>query len=175
MKRIRKTICWAAIVFLILWIIRPLVWYILGLEFASDSTNSSYKKLMFYAVPIAMLLTLFGTIKAGDKGTQIAAKVLATVGVSFMVIFLMIISILTDMCVWTNGKVLYESKLEPNTKIIEREYGCGAFDSEPPTIGIYKVQNFTKYFIRSTEINVSSIDKNEWIPVNGGLQKKKGH
>jgi len=92
-------------------------------------------------------------------------KVIATILMASITIFIMFMSIFADMCVWTNQQVLYENKNDSNTKIIIRDFGCGAIDSDPPTVGIYKVQYFTDYFLRSTKIDTAKINKNEWIKI----------
>lgn len=143
----------------------PVLRWIMDLEFATDSIKSNYKEFLFFAIPIAILLTLFGTINDKDKGSKIAGKVIGTSIAAAVTVFIMFMSIFTDMCVWTNRQVLYENKNDSNTKIIVRDFGCGATDSGPPTVGIYKVRYFTDYFIRSTKIDTAKIDKNEWIKI----------
>lgn len=143
----------------------PVIRLIMDLEFAADSIKYNYKNILFFTVPIAILLTLLGTIKDKDKGFKIAGKVIGTFVIAALAVFIMIISILSDMCAWTNRQFLYEHKNDSNTKIIVRDFGCGATDSEPPTVGIYKVRRFTDYFIRSTKVDTATIDKNEWIKI----------
>jgi hypothetical protein len=70
------------------------------------------------------------------------------------------------MCAWTNRQILYESKNDSDTKIIERDFGCGATDSRPPIVGVYKVEYFTDYFIHTTEIDTVKIDKDKWIDMS---------
>jgi len=165
MKKINKIIFWTSIIFIGLLIIVPLILLIFDLEFASDSIKSNYKGFMFFTVPIAILLTLFGTIKSKDNILKTIGKVIGTILISFVTIFLMIMSIFADMCAWTDRQILYENKHDSNTKIIERDFGCGATDSGYPTVRIFKVQHFTKYFIRTTKVDTASIDKNEWIKI----------
>ena len=143
----------------------PVIRSIMDIEFATDSIKSDYREFLFFAVPIAILLTLFGTIKDKDKGSKIVGKVIGTIVLAAVTVFVMFMSIFADMCVWTNREVLYEHKNDSNTKIIVRDFGCGATDSGPPTIGIYKVRYFTNYFIRSTKIDTATIDKNEWTKI----------
>ena len=165
MNRIKKIIFWTAVVCIGLWLIMPVIRWILDIEFATDSIKSNYKEFMFFVVPIAILLTLLGTIKGKDNGSIIAGKVIGTVVLVAVTIFIMFMSIFADMCVWTNREVLYEHKNDSNTKIIVRDFGCGATDSGPPTVAIYKVQYFTDYFIRATKIDTAKIDKKEWIKI----------
>jgi hypothetical protein len=165
MDKIKKIVFWTAIIFIGLWIVIPLIRMTLDLEFASDSIKSDYKEFLFFAIPIAILLTLFGTINPKDSISNIIGKVIGTIVVAFVTVFIMFMSIFTDMCVWTNQQILYENKNNLNTKIIVRDFGCGATDSGPPAVGVYKVRYFTDYFIRSTKIDTAIIDKDEWIKI----------
>ena len=140
--------------------------WILDLEFANDSVKSNYKEFMFVAVPVAILLTLTGTIKFKESIPVILGKVLATTVIAAFVVFLMIASVFSDMCTWTNNEILFEHKTDPNTKIIQREFGCGAVDGGPPTEGIYKVEYLTKYFIRPSLVDTSNINRNEWVMID---------
>jgi hypothetical protein len=165
MKKIKKIVFLCALFFIVLWLNMPIIRLILSLEFASDSFYISYKEFLFYAVPIAMLLTLFGTLKSSDRKLIIVGKILGTIAVVFVTILIMIMSMFIDMCGWTDSQVLYKNKNNIDRKIIIREYGCGAYDSDLPNIEVLEVQSFTKYFIRATKIDTTKIDKSEWIKV----------
>ena len=165
MNQINKIVFWTAVVFIGLWLIMPLIRWLMDLEFATNSFKSNYKEFLFFFIPIAILLTLFGTIKNKDKGLIIAGKVIGTIVAAATTVFIMFMSIFGDMCAWINRQELYEHKNDSNTKIMVRDFGCGATDSSPPTVGIYKVRYFTKYFIRSTKIDTATIDKYKWIRI----------
>lgn len=89
-------------------------------------------------------------------------KIGATLSVGIFAFFFMIISIFTGMCDWSNQKILYTNKKNKEVKIIKRDYGCGATDSDLPTIKIFKVRKVTKYFILAKEVDITKIDQNEW-------------
>lgn len=167
MNKIKKIVFWIAITFIGLWLLMPLLRWILDLEFATDSIKSEYKEFLFFTVPIALLLTLFGTIKSKDSRLKVVSKVFGTFVIVVITVLIMFISIFYDMCSWTNRKILYESKNDLNTKIIARDFGCGATDSRPPRVGVHKVEYFTDYFIHTTEIDTAKIDKDEWSCISG--------
>ena len=165
MNQLKKTIFRLVLIFLGFWVLFPIIRWVMNLEFATDSIKMNYKEFLFFAVPIAVILTLFGTIEKEDKGYGITGKIIGTVVVAVATIFIMFISVFADMCTWTNKQILYEHKTDSTTKIMVRDFGCGATDSGPPTVEIHKVRYFTKYFIRTTKVDTAKIDKSEWIKI----------
>lgn len=151
---------------LVLWAIMPLIRYVLDIEFATDDFKSSYKEFLFFAVPIALLFTLTGTLKPKDTAGIVILKTLGTVGVAFVIMFIMFMSIFADMCAYYNEDVLYEHKDDPSTQIVVRSFGCGATDSSPASMHVQQLEYFTKYFIRATAIDTATIDKSQWNKVN---------
>jgi len=165
MNQIKKIFYWTGVVFIGFWLIMPILRLVMDIEFATVSIKSSYKKFLFFAVPIAIILTLFGTEKNKNKTSKIAIKIIGRIIAIGISVFIMIMSLFIDMCIWTNKEILYVKKNDSNTKIIVREFGCGATDSGPPRVEIYKVKQFTNYFIRCTKIDSSKIDEKEWVKV----------
>lgn len=66
------------------------------------------------------------------------------------------------MCRWTNGKILFTSSKNHSTKIILREYGCGATDSGKPNYKVCKVKYLSSSFIWVTRIDTTKINKIVW-------------
>jgi hypothetical protein len=165
MKTISKIIFRISVLIIGIWIVTPLLRWVFDLEFASSSIKSNYERLLFFAVPIATILSLFGTLRSKDDDVRISIKIFVTLLLSLGSIFIMTISMFGDMCTWTNKEVLYEQKKDRSTKIIIQDFGCGATDTQPPTTGVYKVEEFTKYFIRSVNYDTLNMDKNEWIKI----------
>ena len=143
----------------------PLIRYVFNLEFATDDFELQYRHFLFFAVPIAVILTLCGTVKGKDSIPLVTGKLLGTLALAALSVFLMFGSALSSMCTYTNKEVLFEKKDDPNTQIIVREFGCGAVDGGPPVISVHKVNHFTNFFIRSSRIDTSTIDKNNWVKV----------
>jgi hypothetical protein len=165
MKIFRKIVFGIALVFLFLWMISPIVRAVLNLEFASDSFKMDYKQFLFYAVPIAVILTLCGTLRKLDKIVILLVKIFGTLAIAVIFIGLIAISVFGDMCIYTEKEVLFESKTKPDTKIVVREFGCGATDSQGPSESVFEIQYCNDYFIRTRKIDTTKIDRNEWIKV----------
>ena len=162
----KKIIFFISIVLIIFWVSTPIIGLFIPLEFSNRELESAFEHIRFYGIPISILLTLFGSIKTNESKGNIAGKIVVTFIISGLSIFFLFISIFANMCDTTNRKTLFENKQNENLKIIEREYGCGATDSSPPNVSIYKVRQLTKYFIYPTKIDTNDLDKNEWQKIN---------
>lgn len=150
---------------LIVWLIFPLVRWSFHIEFASQELLESYNKVMFYLVPILVLLTLVGTIKPQDRKRVIGWKIFGTIGVAAVAFFLMLMVLLSGLCSWSNDSILFINKEDPSSKIMVRSFGCGAWDSSEEESRVAKVNQLTSYFIHVEEIDTLQLDKEIWIRV----------
>ena|SRR5690606_32704592 len=165
MSKTRKIIFWTSLVFLGLAILFPLIRKGLEIQFATDDMKSNYEMFISNAIPLAILLTLFGTIKSEYNLSKTVSIVALTLVISIGSMYFMFLAAFSDLCSYTNVKTIYQLKDDPNTKIMIREFGCGAVDSGPPSVGVHRVQYYTKYFIRTSRIDTNQIDKNQWIKI----------
>ena len=159
----KKIILWIAIIFFAFWIISPMLLESFDLEFKERSVERAYEEFRFWGILICIVLTLFWTIKKTDKLGRIALKVMGTIGITVLIFFFMAMSVLSDMCDWSHREVLFTNKTNKKIKIIKREYGCGAVDSEQPIVKDFEVKEVGKFFITSREINIEEIVQNEWV------------
>ncbi len=162
MEELRKAILQIAISLLIFWIISPILFNLIGLEFTETQFRDSYEEARFFGLPICILLTLLGTLKSTDNSIRIFFKVFLTIGTSIFAVFILIAMLWSHMCDWTNEETFYVSKNSEKVKIIKRRYGCGMVDSGPPIEEIFKVREVSEYFIIASKINVNFIDETKW-------------
>ena len=132
------------------------------IEFADNNYEFIYDSLRFYGFPIAIMLSLTGTIKKKDESGQIAVKVFLTFCVSAFSVFIMFMTLFSGMCDWTTNKVFFENKQNTSIKIVQRDFGCGATDSSPATIKLFKIKEITPLLIWVTDIDTNQINKSEW-------------
>jgi hypothetical protein len=159
-----KFIFWTSIFFIGFWILLPILELFIPLEFTDNEIKNSFYNIRFWGLPLSIMLTLTGTLKPNDS--SIGSKVILTLLISGISVFIMIISLFGDMCGWTaTGKVFFEDKKDHSIKIVERDYGCGALDSGLPKYKVVKIKELTKYLVLVTEIDTNKIDKSEWIRV----------
>jgi hypothetical protein len=160
-----RIIYWISIFLICFWISVSIIGPFLPIECVNEELENNYYIIHFWGLPVAILTTLTGTIKLDDTLGSIVGKVCLTIFSSVFSMIFMTLLFFTNMCSWTNGRVIFENKEVSSIKIIEREYGCGATDSGEPVYKIFKVQEVTKYFIKVTEIDTVTIDRAEWMRV----------
>ena len=118
--------------------------------------------IRFYGFPVAIILTLTGTIKKKDTTGTMVLKIFITIVISAFSLLVMIMALFAGMCDWTTDKVFFENKHRTSTKIVQRSYGCGATDGSAATIKIVKVKEITPYLIWVASIDTTKINKGEW-------------
>ncbi len=118
-------------------------------------------------MPIALLstLTVYGFIKRINSVYYILHLIMAIVlAISFFVETILY-AFGPGMCERTTRKVLFQDRTDPSVKIVERDFGCGATDSEPATTDTYKIKELAFYFILSTKVDTNKIDKTQWTRI----------
>ena len=165
MQRILKTVYWTSILILCLWILTTIFGTFIPLEISNSNFEIIYDRIRFYGIPIAIILTLTGTIKNKDTAGTVTIKVFATIVISLFSVFVMVMTLFAGMCDWTTENVIFENKLNPSTKIVQRSFGCGATDSSPATLKVFKVKEITPFLIWTTTIDTNQINKSEWTRI----------
>jgi hypothetical protein len=120
------------------------------------------EKIRFFGLPVAILLTLFGTLKQKDAATTRMIKIVLTICVAIFSVFILFMTVFASMCRWTNNKVLFENKNDKTTKIVLRDFGCGATDSGSPTYKVCKIKSISPLLVWVTNIDTTKIDRVTW-------------
>jgi hypothetical protein len=84
---------------------------------------------------------VWATIKKEYSRDRIIATVGLTVLASVICFLVLLFSVFAGMCAWTDNKTLFIKANDPTTKIILRDYGCGATDSGSPIYKVFKVKD----------------------------------
>lgn len=161
---IKKTIFWTAILFCMLSFFCLTVGQKLPYEFADNKVMHNFYNTIMQGLPIAILLTLFGTIKRENTKTKNWTFVGATVLTS-IILFMIIVSLIFKIGfgAWTTVTTLYRHKT--NDKVIEEQiFDVGAFGFGGRRI--VEIKPILKYWILPTTIDTLKINKNEWEFVN---------
>ena len=166
MKVVGKIIFWTSVLLIISFVVLPFIIKISSLEFINDDYTLVYENARFYLLPICILLTLFGTIKKSESRDRKGVKIGLTVLASFISLIVLFFSIFADMCSWTDNKILFIKADDPKTKIVLRDYGCGATDSGKPIYKIFKVTALSSYLVHVTVIDTTKMDKTQWTQIN---------
>lgn len=161
-----KIIYWTSTFLLCFWILTGVFGRFFPLEISDKDAELMYESFRFYGFPIAIILTLTGTVKKGDTSGNVVSKVFLTLLIAAFSVIIMFMTLFFEMCDSTTVKVLFENKQNASIKIVERSFGCGATDSSPATFKIFKIREISSYLIWVTAIDTTQIDKSKWKRVN---------
>lgn len=142
------------------------LWWLMPIESTNNDINGACYGIIFFSLPIAILLTMSGTIKQSDPAGINGIKIILTLAAAGLSIFFMIMAAFTNMCGWTNHAILFEKKSNSSVKIISRGYGCGAPDSGAPAYENFKIHQLPIGFIWVTKIDTNKIVKNDWVRID---------
>lgn len=128
---ILKTIFWLAIVFIIVALYALTFGQSSNIEFADWKLSRLFYDTIIQGLPIAILLTLTGSIKRrNEKSKNINLIVLTIIGsvISFFIMVSMLFSV--GFLTITNDTLLYRNKTNPTTTIMVQTIGQGAIGSD---------------------------------------------
>jgi len=161
---IKKTILWTAIVFIVLTFFSLTIGQILPYEFADNKVMHNFYDTIMQGLPVAILLTLFGTIKLENSKaknwTFLGVTVLTSI-ISFVLMVSLIFKI--GFGAWTTVTTIYRHKTEDKV-IKEQLFDVGALGYGGQRI--VEIKPFLKFWISPTPIDTLTINKNEWEYVN---------
>lgn len=167
MKRSNKIIYWTSIAVICVFTIIPFLAKFVRLEISNQGFRNVFDQIRFFIFPVAILLTLFGTIKSKDTTDTKTIKIILTVGASLISVFILAMKMFAGMCEWTTNKILFRKVDDKMTLIVLRDFGCGATDSGLSLNKVCKTKNLFPSVIWVTEIDTSKIDRKVWQRVAG--------
>ena len=170
MKTIFKIIYYGSILFIVIVVLISILLRVLPLEFANQNNQDTFDFIFFIGIPIAILLTLsrlvFKTdVSKGKIRNILILTILTSAGVFFLFILYAFATFGSGLCSWSTGPTIFKN-VSSSSKIVWRDFGCGAVDSSPPTIEISKVTEITPLFIYITKVDTTKLDKKIWIRVD---------
>ena len=156
-----------SILFICFWVASAIIFLLFDIEFIDPYWESGLKRIRFYGILIAAPVSLFLTQQASKSKSTTIGNVIAAI-ISFCLIFLGYgLYSLSGMCSWSTSNELYIHKTNPDIKLIERAYGCGAWDSDSPTLGVFKEYNVYNILVYRRQIDESSFDYSSYIEFQG--------
>jgi hypothetical protein len=162
---IRRIIFWSAIVFLVIGFYSLTIAQAIPVEFADWSVMHDYYDYVMGGIPVAVLLTLFGTIKLKEpilrNAAVIALTVIATI---FAFSWMMNELFTTGFCVWSSDHVLYENKSDSAITIRRQRNDCGAIGYGGHRV--VKLKPLFHYWYVVTHVDTTAIDPAKWNYVN---------
>jgi len=161
MRKISKIVYWFALVLIVILGVPSLIGKFTSLEMTDRALANRFEAFRSFALPVAALLTLFQTIKPDDDVIEKITKIIATTCFAVIIFFILLAGV-WNMCSWSDRKVLFENKNNPNEKIILRDYGCGATDSDGPSYRTFKVKRVLPFVRSVRSFDTTHIDRGIW-------------
>jgi hypothetical protein len=166
MTLIFKIIYHLVLLFIAIWLLLFVLISIFNLSFQNPNHQDTFEELLF-AIPIAIAFTSF---RAGFKSkwdyakkrSFIVTRIFVGVALLIFVFLYAIASLGSGMCAWSTHQVLFTKKSDSSTKIVERDFGCGATDSSSPVFTTFQSKEITPLFVHYTKIDTSKINMNDW-------------
>ena len=163
-QRIKSLIFWSAIIFIAITVFSLTIGQKVPYEFADYKLSQSFYDIIMLGFPIAILLTLFGTIKRKNSKSRNWTYVGITICTSLLSFVIMINLILTvGFGNWITYATIYRHKTE-NKVIKDQLYDLGALGYGRDRI--VELKPVFKYWVLPTEVDTTKIDKNKWKRVN---------
>jgi hypothetical protein len=157
----RNTIFILAILVLILWLGFP--FYLVAKDYQlKQPWKHSLETSRIYMVPIAIMFTLFKTLKRSDDEESEGWKVGITC--FFAIVFMIGLTlVIISPCSSSVGKTLFTKRDNPKVRIVISHYGCGATITTPNTVSVVQIENISDKFERITDIDTTTLDPIAWI------------
>ncbi|ELV7526282.1 hypothetical protein QMU91_002515 [Flavobacterium psychrophilum] len=161
-KIISKTIFWLSIIFIIISIFSLTIGQKTNLEFINLELKNKFYNLIFLGFPIAIILTLFGTIRKKNEIIRNILTSIFTLGLGIFIFIFLVNSMFTiAFGAWVTIDVFYQKKNDDKIQIREQQYDLGALGYGNKK-RIVEVKPSAILFYQITEIDTSKIDKTEW-------------
>jgi hypothetical protein len=163
-QRIISLIFWFAIIFNAITVFSLTIGQKVSYEFADYKVSRSFYDIIMLGFPVAILLTLFGSLKRENTKTRNGIIIVVTASASILclaVMFCLIFAV--GFGNWVTSTTIYRHKTE--NKVIKYQlYDIGAFGYGRHRV--VEVEPILKYWILPTEVDTTKIDKNQWKYVN---------
>ena len=164
-KIIFRVIFWSSLLFLAIFLWTITIGQIINYEFRDYKIAGDFYNIIFGGIPIAILLTLFGTLKKHHGKTRRILTIFATVGLTALTFMFLLNNLFTiGFGVWTTFNIAYEHKADFERQIREQRYDVGAFGYGGDRV--VEVKPFAKLFWKVTPVDTTKIDKTKWKRVD---------
>ena len=165
MKRLKRILYWLAIAFIVISLYSYIFAPNIPIQFRDADLSNYYHGILLFAFPIAILLTLFGTLKTEYNHFKILIIITITSLISIIIFTLSLKFVfLPGYGHWVDLTVLYRSKKESNIKIANQLYDVGAFGYRGKRT--VKIKPFLYLYETAQDIDTTKIDKSQWDYIN---------
>ena len=161
LRIIFKIIFYCSIVFLIILLWTVICGQKVNIDFRDSHIQSQFYSILFMGMPIAILLTLFGSIRKCYSRKRKILTIIATGLLSIFSFFYIMGSMFTiGFGHWSTMNIAYESKGNPSIQIREQQYDIGALGYGERRV--VEVKPFLLLFWKTIPVDTVTIDKTQW-------------
>jgi hypothetical protein len=162
---LKKIIFFLSIAFIVISLLELTIAQSIPIEFADPRVRYIFYNCTFYGFPIAILLTLFGTIKKENTRSTTWTTGVLTIAISFVSIFIIVISsVRIGFGAWRTEYILFRHEGDKNHTISEQIwYAKSSGYGAKRTV---ELRPFLKCWNKVISIDTAKIDKHGWIFVN---------
>ena len=134
-------------------------------EFRDYKMANAFYNIILGGTPIAILFTLFGTLKKRHDKARKLLTIFATVGLTVLTFMFLLNNLFTiGFGAWTTFNIAYEDKTNPERQIREQRYDVGALGYGGDRI--IEVKPFAALFWKVAPVDTIKIDKTKWVRVD---------
>jgi hypothetical protein len=131
------------------------------LEYSSQHAKSLVNTTTGICIPLAIALTLSGTLRDKDRLVATISKVILTLFIAFLSILVILVSGFS-FCGWSDQNTVYCNDQSSGKIIVTRKFGCGAIDGGPSRTGVFEIRPFLPGLNWTTEVDTLKIDRAKW-------------
>jgi hypothetical protein len=165
LKLLYRIIFWSSLLFLAVFLWTVTIGQTNNFDFRNHKTANDFYNVILGGTPIAIFLTLFGTLKTHHDKARKLLTIFATIGLTVLTFMFLLNNLFTiGFGTWTTFNIAYQDKTNPERQIREQRYDVGAlgYGSER----IVEVKPFAGLFWQVSTVDTNKIDKTKWVRVD---------
>jgi hypothetical protein len=160
-----KILRYISSIIICVWLIRPIVFWLIGIDFASEQLRINYGNILIFIVPLAIIGTISFEYRNGKTPTKNLVKSELGNRIAFASIIFVMLCFWSFMSVFVVGyqkEIYYKNKIN-NGEIILINYGVGAHDSNPnPTEEIRLIIPINSFIKWSYNCDTTTFNLDGW-------------
>jgi hypothetical protein len=165
LKVLYRIIFWSSLLFLAAFLWTVTIGQTINFDFRNHKTANDFYNVILPGTPIAILFTLFGTLKKRQDKTRKLITIFATTGLTVLTFMFLVNNLFTiGFGAWTTFNIAYEYKTNPERQIREQRYDVGALGYGGNRV--VEVKPFAGLFWQVSPIDTTKIEKAKWVRVD---------
>lgn len=162
-----KTVFYSSLFFLGVAAFSLTIGQAIPVEFKSWNLMQEYYNIIFGGTPVAVLLTLSGTIrKSHMAGVNIGIVVLTATAAILSFVILVHLMFTIGFGAWETTSVLFRHKKNAHITISEQRHDMGVFGyGGSRTV---RLKPFLAFWQAVSRVDTASLDKTEWLVMGSG-------